>query len=131
MDLCLDISNNFLSNKNNLNETGAGSNHVKDKMKISPDKKLVQYLKDYILNRNYELTKNTKMTTDENKKKSPFCSPSLFSGKFHENVNEFFKKFDRASTINITNISQINNSPLYCLQSRTGVMTKRAIRPRC
>jgi len=55
---------------NNDNEAGINSNHIINKIKISPDKKLVQYLKDNILNDNHKLTKYIKMSDNGNKKKN-------------------------------------------------------------
>lgn len=91
VDLCLDISNNFLSNKNNFDETGASSNHVIDKIKISPDKGLVQYLKNNILNNSHMLTKNTKMTIDENKKNLH----SVVRVCFRENFTKILTSFSK------------------------------------
>jgi len=93
VDLCLDISNNFSSNKNNFNETGSSSNHVIDKIKISPDKKLVQYLKNNILNSSHELTNNTKMTVDENKKKSLHSVVRVY---FRENFTKILTSFSKS-----------------------------------
>jgi len=54
------------------------------------------------------------MSDNEDRKKTPFCKPVLFSGKFHENVNEFSKKIDRASIINKwTDTEKIKYLPMY------------------
>ena len=60
------------------------------------------------------LDHKTLINTTKNEKKTPVCTPTQFSGKFHENINDFLKKFDRASLINKwTEEDKILYLPIY------------------